>query len=162
MTVATSGAQAADVWIGVYQHDVVLAQLPFERGRDVKLGWIGDPIKRLRAIGSPAPHLLASKSLSGGTNYLAGGLDWRFGSTFYVRPGIGLAVNDGPRRAYRDGRRVDLGSPITFEPELALGWQLNARIAIEASWIHLSHATLLSRQNRGMDSWGMRLLLHLD
>ena len=160
-TSATSAAAAGDVWIGLYQHDVVLAQLKFETGEDIKLGWIGGPIESLRAIGRPAPHLLASKNLSGGTNYLAAGLNWRFGSILYARPGIGIAVNDGPRRAYRGGRRVDLGSPITFEPELALGWRLTARTAIEASWIHLSHATLLSHQNRGLDSWGLRLLRHL-
>ena len=79
----------------------------------------------------------------------------------YLRPGIGLAVNDGPRRAYRKGKRVDLGSPITFEPELAAGWRINDRFAIEASWVHLSHATIFSRQNRGMDSMGVRLLYRL-
>ena len=84
------------------------------------------------------------------------------GSTLYVRPGIGIAVNDGPRRAYRKGRRADLGSPVTFEPELAFGWRLSPRLALEASWIHLSHATLFSRQNRGMDSWGLRMLVHID
>jgi hypothetical protein len=156
-----SAAQAEDLWVGLYRHDVVLAQQRFETGQDIKLGWIGDRIEHLRVIGRPAPHLLASKSLNGGTNYVAGGLNWRFGSILYARPGIGLAVNDGPRPAYRHGQRVDLGSPITFEPEFALGWRLGARTAIEVSWIHLSHATLFSRQNRGMDSWGMRLLRHL-
>jgi len=152
---------AADLWAGLYRHDITLAQVKFETGEDLKLGWIGDPLDRLRAIGRPSPHIILSKSLSGETNYAAAGLDWRFGSVLYVRPGIGLAVNDGPRRAYRQGRRVDLGSPITFEPELAFGWRLSPRLALEASWIHLSHATLFSRQNRGMDSWGVRMLVHL-
>jgi hypothetical protein len=153
---------AADLWAGLYRHDITLAQVKFETGEDLKLGWIGDPLDGLRAIGRPSPHVVLSKSLNGGTDYAAAGLDWRFGSLLYVRPGIGLAVNDGPRRAYRKGRRVDLGSPITFEPELAFGWRLSPRLALEASWIHLSHATLFSRQNRGMDSWGVRMLVHLD
>lgn len=153
--------KADDIWLGVYEHDVTLAQTRFESGQDVKAGWIGDRTEGLRAIGRPAPHVLVSKSLNGETNYLAAGLNWTWGSTLYVRPGIGLAVHDGPSRAYRDGRRVDLGSPVVFEPELALGWRLGDRLAIEASWIHLSHAMLFSRQNRGMDSWGVRLLLRL-
>ncbi|RYD95379.1 MAG: acyloxyacyl hydrolase, partial [Sphingomonadales bacterium] len=38
------------------------------------------------------------------------------------------------------------------------GWRVSDRFAIEASWIHLSHATIFSRQNRGMDSVGLRLV----
>ena len=154
-------ARADQLWLGVYQHDITLAQEKFETGQDIKGGWIGDPIAGLNAIGGPAPHLLLSKSLNGATDYLAAGLNWTFGSTLYARPGIGMAVHDGPSRAYRKGRRVDLGSPVVFEPELALGWRVSDRLALEASWIHLSHATLFSRQNRGMDSWGLRLLLSL-
>jgi hypothetical protein len=70
--------------------------------------------------------------------------------------------NNGPRRAYRNGRRVDLGSPITFEPELAVGWRITPKMALEASWIHLSHATLFSRQNRGLDSMGVRMIYHFS
>jgi len=70
--------------------------------------------------------------------------------------------NNGPRRAYRNSRRVDLGSPITFEPELAVGWRITPKMALEASWIHLSHATLFSRQNRGMDSMGVRMIYHFS
>ena len=154
-------ARADDVWLGVYQHDVTIAQTRFETGQDIKIGWIGDPIEALDAIGKPAPHIVVSKSLEGATDYVAAGFNWRFGKRLYVRPGIGLAVHNGPSRAVRNGRRVDLGSPVVFEPELALGWRINRRLALEGSWIHLSHATLFSKQNRGMDSMGVRLLVEL-
>jgi lipid A 3-O-deacylase len=155
-------AHADALWLGVYDHDVTLAQTRFETGADLKAGWMGDRIEGLRALGRPSPHVLVSKSLNGGTNYIAAGVDWTFGKNWYVRPGIGLAVHDGPSRAYRKGKRVDLGSPILFEPELALGRRLSGRVALEASWIHLSHGTLFSRQNRGMDSWGMRMIVRLS
>ncbi|WP_380876548.1 deacylase [Sphingomonas sp. DBB INV C78] len=162
LLLAWSAPASADmIWIGAYQHDVRLSQEKFESGQDLKAGWIGNPIKALRGIGRPAPHVIISTNLDGGTDYIAAGLNWTFGSKLYVRPGIGIAVNNGPRRAYRNGRRVDLGSPVTFEPELALGWRISDRIATEASWIHLSHATLFSEQNRGLDSVGLRLLLKL-
>lgn len=154
-------ANADDIWAGVYQHDVTIAQTRFETGQDIKAGWIGEPIDALKAVGRPAPHLLISKSLKGQTDYVAAGLNWTLGSTLYARPGIGLAINNGPSRAFRNGRRVDLGSPITFEPEFAIGWRINGKYRLEASWIHLSHATLFSRQNRGMDSMGLRLLVRL-
>jgi hypothetical protein len=161
MPLLASPAIAKDLWLGLYEHDITLAQTKFETGQDIKGGWIGDPIDDLRAIGRPSPHILLSKSLNGETDYAAAGLNWRFGETIYVRPGIGIAVHDGPSRAVRKGRRVDLGSPVVFEPELGIGWRLSDDLALEASWIHLSHATLFSRQNRGMDSWGVRLLVRL-
>jgi lipid A 3-O-deacylase len=154
-------AAARQVWAGVYQHDVTIAQTRFESGQDIKVGWIGDPIDALGPVGRPAPHFLFSKSLEGQTDYVAAGLNWKFGTTLYVRPGIGIAVHNGPERAVRRGRRVDLGSRVTFEPELALGWQVSDRVAVEASWIHLSHATLFSPQNRGMDSMGLRVLVRV-
>jgi lipid A 3-O-deacylase len=159
--VLSAPALADDIWAGVYRHDVTIAQTRFETGQDVKAGWIGEPIDGLKAIGSPSPHILVSKSLKGETDYAAVGLNWTFGTRFYARPGMGLAVHNGPSRAARKGRRVDLGSPVVFEPELALGWRIDDRYRLEASWIHLSHATLFSRQNRGMDSMGMRLLVRL-
>jgi len=154
-------ARADQLWAGVYDHDATFANEKFESGADIKAGWIGEPIEALAAIGRPAPHLLLSAALDGGTDYAAVGLNWKFGRTFYLRPGVGLSVNNGPRRAVSNGRRVDLGSPVTFEPEAAVGWQLNARVAVEASWVHLSHATLFSKQNRGIDSLGVRLLVKL-
>jgi lipid A 3-O-deacylase len=157
----TAPALADQAWVGFYDHDVTIAQTAFEGGYDIKAGWIGKPISGLRAVGAPAPHVLVSKSLSGKTDYVAAGLNWTFGTRFYARPGIGIAVHNGPSRAFRGGERVDLGSRVVFEPELALGWRLNERLALEASWIHLSHATLFSRQNRGMDSMGVRLLVSL-
>ena len=154
-------ALADDLWIGVYRHDVVLNSTRAAGGEDVKLGWIGAPIAALGAIGAPSPHLLVSKHLGGTTDYAAAGLDWTFGSRFYARPGFGLAVNDGHRPVYRHGERVDLGAPVTFEPELALGWRVGRRLRLEASWIHLSHAHLFAHQNHGLDSWGLRTLVRL-
>lgn len=154
-------AHADELWAGLYDHDATFADEKFESGSDIKAGWIGAPIDALSAIGRPAPHVLLSGALEGGTDYAAAGLSWTFGKTLYFRPGIGLSVNNGPKRAVSNGRRVDIGSRITFEPEAAVGWRLNDRLAIEASWVHLSHATLLSKQNRGIDSLGVRLLVTL-
>ena len=149
---------AEQVWIGLYEHDIVLAQTGFEKGQDLKAGWIGRPIQALSAVGSPSPHLLLSVGLQGQTDYAAAGLNWTFGRTLYARPGIGIAIHNGPSYATRENLRVDLGSRVLFEPELAFGWRLSDTFAVDASWIHLSHATLFSSQNRGLDSWGLRIL----
>jgi hypothetical protein len=160
-TMLMAPALADDVWAGVYRHDVLRRGEPqYQGGTDLKAGWIGRPIEGLHAIGSPSPHAIVSAHLEPGRNdYVAAGLDWTFGSVLYVRPGIGIAVNDGRRPDYRNGVRMDLGSPITFEPELALGVRLTNALRVEASYIHLSHLWLFSRQNRGLDSVGIRTLV---
>jgi lipid A 3-O-deacylase len=155
-------AYADELWIGVYAHDVTpISATKFESGTDVQLGWRGGRIGRFRAIGRPAPYAFAAVNLNGGTDYAAAGLSWRFGRKYYVRPGIGIAIHDGPLYAVRKGKRVDLGSRILFQPELAGGVQLNPRFMAELSWVHMSHGTLLSRQNRGMDNVGIRLVWRL-
>ena len=60
-----------------------------------------------------------------------------------------------------DGFRTDFGSRVLFAPELGVGYQASERVAIEASWVHISNAQLLSRQNPGMDSVGIRLSYRL-
>jgi len=48
-----------------------------------------------------------------------------------------------------------------FEPEVGIGARLNDRLTFEASWVHLSHATLFSEQNPGIDNIGARLSFKL-
>jgi hypothetical protein len=60
-----------------------------------------------------------------------------------------------------DGTRIDLGSRVLFEPELAVGLRLNPQLAAELSWVHVSHAQLFGGQNPGMDFLGARVVLKL-
>jgi hypothetical protein len=156
---ATS-AQASEIFGGGFAHDVdtPLTFGGFEEGADLQLGFRGSPITGLRAIGSPSPYLFGSLSTAGDTNFIAMGLSWRIGGRVYVRPGLGIALHDrdslivGP-----DGLRRDLGSRVLFEPEIGAGYQVNGRVSIEASWVHVSQGQLFDRQNPGMDSLGIRL-----
>ena len=96
----------------------------------------------------------------GDTNLAAAGLSWRFGDQLYLQPGIGLAAHDGPStRVNEETRfRTDLGSRVLFNPKLAVGWRINERVAVEASWIHVSNGQILSDQNPGLDIIGARLV----
>jgi hypothetical protein len=107
------------------------------------------------------PYAFASLSGDGGTNFLAAGLSARFGSQIYVRPGLGIAVHDGSASNFEQPDRLAFGSRFLFEPELAVGAQLNERISLEASLVHFSHAQLFGRQNPGIDQIGLRLNLRL-
>jgi lipid A 3-O-deacylase len=160
MAAAPAPALAAELFGGAYLHDV---QPPLthdlnEDGHDFQLGVRGDRIAGLGPVGAPAPYAFVSINDRGDTSLVAAGLAWRIGGPVYLRPGIGVAVHDGPRRRVDpDGRRSDLGSRILFEPEIAFGTQIGPRISAELSWVHVSHAQLFGRQNPGLDLWGIRL-----
>ncbi|MEA3029559.1 MAG: lipid 3-O-deacylase [Sphingomonadales bacterium] len=160
LLLAAAPAQASELFAGLLVHD---AQTPltkggFEDGADIEIGWRGGRIAGLRFLGAPSPYLFASIATGGETHLAAAGLSWRIGAgPLFVRPGIGLAVHTRSSHGVANGLRTDLGSRILFEPEFGLGYRLNDRVAIEATWVHVSHAQLFSRQNPGMDSIGLRL-----
>jgi hypothetical protein len=160
-----SPAAAQEVFGGVLAHDVHLPidKGGFEDGVKLELGLRGAPIRALRAIGSPSPYLLASVVPSGGTHFASAGLSWLIGrGPFFLRPAAGLAIHSGEMPVYdANGRRLDLGSRITFEPELGIGYRIGRRAALEGVLVHLSHAQLFAHQNPGMDSVGLRFTYHL-
>ncbi len=158
-----SPAAAQEVFVGSYIHGV---NTPFtletgERGADFEAGYRFAPIAGLAFIGKPAPYLIASLNSRGDTSFAGVGLAWKIGKgPVYLRPGVGLVIHDGPSlRVNAVGDlRTDLGSRVLFEPEIALGTRLTDRFAIEASWVHISHARLFnSAQNPGIDMIGVRL-----
>lgn len=160
LLLAAAPAQASEVFAGLLAHDIEtpLTRGGFENGADLELGWRG---RRLGFLGGPSPYAFASVATNGGTHLAAAGLSWRLGGRLFARPGLGLAVHTRSAHGVRNGLRTDLGSRILFEPELGLGYQLSDRVALEATWVHVSHAQLLSRQNPGMDSIGIRLSYRL-
>lgn len=165
LLLCASPLAAQEAWVGIAAHGV---DTPFtfdtgEDGADLQLGYRFAPEAALSAIGSPAPYVFALANTAGDTNLVAAGLSWKLGGRVYARPGIGLAVHDGPSLRVRaeDGLRTDLGSRLLFEPEIAIGWQATPRLGLEASWVHVSHAQLFSGQNPGLDIIGARMVLRL-
>ncbi|HKX92580.1 MAG TPA: acyloxyacyl hydrolase [Sphingomicrobium sp.] len=156
---AASPAQAGEVFGGLYVHDVdtPLTISGVEPGVDVQLGWRGSPIGRTPL----QPYVFGSLNTAGETSYAAAGLSARFGKRIYVRPGVGIAVHTGSAKNFEDpdNGKIDFGSRVLFAPELGIGAQVNDRLSIEASWVHMSHARLFGRQNPGMDNIGVRLNL---
>ena len=157
-----SPAAAAEIFGGLYSHDVKtgLTRSGFERGVDFQLGWRGERMSALGVIGAPSPHVFGSVNSAGDTNYAAAGISWKIGNAIYARPGIGLAVHDGPERVVPGDGRIDFGSRILFALELGVGYQVNDLLSVEASIVHLSHAQLAGPQNPGLDNVGIRLNYH--
>jgi hypothetical protein len=156
---ASAPAQAGELFGGLYVHDVKLPtdQSGLEGGLDVQLGYRGGRIGRTPL----QPYVYGALNTAGETSYAAVGVSARFGNRIYVRPGIGLAIHNGSAARFYRRDRIAFGSRILFEPELAVGTQVNDRLSIEASWVHMSHATLFSGENPGIDNLGVRLNLAL-
>ncbi len=159
-------AQAQEIFGGIAKHgvDTPFTLKTYERGTDIQLGLRGDPIVKVGPVGGPAPYLLGSLNTEGDTSFIAAGLAWKLNAgPVYIRPGVGLAVHNGPKLRYAaNGRRTDLGSRVVFEPEIGIGVNVAPRVSIEANWTHLSHATLFnSEQNPGLDMIGARVNLKL-
>ncbi len=148
-------AHAGELFGGLYSHDVdtFLTQSGFERGADVQLGWRGNRIARTPL----QPYAFVAVNTVGETNYGAVGISAKFGDRLYVRPGVGLAVHTGSAGNFQRTDRIAFGSRILFAPELGVGAQINDRLSVEASWVHLSHAQLFGRQNPGIDNIGVRV-----
>jgi len=154
-----SPALAGELFGGVYVHDVKLPtdKSGIENGADLQLGY------RFGKIGATPlqPYIFGALNTAGQTSYAAVGVSAKFGSSIYVRPGLGLAIHNGSTADFFRPDKIAFGSRVLFEPELAIGTRINNRLSIEASWVHMSHAQLFSQENPGIDNLGIRLNLAL-
>ena len=158
--VLPSAARAGEIFVGLHDHDVKtpLDASGIETGVDLSLGYRGGSIGHLFNA-QLQPYIFGAINSAGDTDYAAAGIDARFplGNSFYVRPGIGIAVHDGSAAKYYRTDRIAFGSRVLFEPEVAIGAQVSRRLSIEASWVHMSHAQLFGKENPGIDNLGVRL-----
>jgi lipid A 3-O-deacylase len=161
LLLVSAPAQAGEAFGGIYAHDVKLPtdKSGIEAGADIMVGYRGG------AIGHTPiqPYVFGALNTAGQTSYAAVGLSAKFGRGIYVRPGLGIAIHNGSTKKFQDlsNDKIDFGSRVLFEPEVAVGTQVNGRLSIEASWIHMSHAQLFGRQNPGIDNLGLRVNLAL-
>jgi len=160
-TLAATPAQAGELFGGLYRH-AVGTPLSLEGGReqgvDFQLGYRGGRIFPKIGI---QPYVFGALNSAGDTSYAAAGLSWKFGDRLFIRPGLGLAIHNGSAGPFDRPDRIAFGSRVLFEPELGVGFRLNARTTAEASWIHMSQGQLFGKQNPGIDNIGARLSLAL-
>ena len=159
LILAAAPAQAGEVFGGLYVHDVKLPtdKSGIEGGMDVQLGYRGGRIAHTPL----QPYFFGALNTAGNTSYAAVGLSAKFGHRIYIRPGLGIAIHNGSAGKYYRTDKIAFGSRVLFEPELAAGTQINSRLSVEASWVHMSHAQLFGRENPGIDNLGVRLSLAL-
>ncbi|ALL12431.1 acyloxyacyl hydrolase [Caulobacter henricii] len=180
-------ALAGEVFVGAYKHDVTfigeavgLGAAGREDGVDIHLGYRTGRIESLTWLGKPQVHTFVSINSENTSNFVAAGFNWKLdlgqSGGFYLRPGIGLAYTDGEaglpaanapnltpqeraRRTKLYYTRIDFGSQVLFEPEIALGYQFNDRWSGELSYTHLSNGQIFHQgKNQGLDDVGVRLV----
>lgn len=161
---APGAARAGELFGGVHVHDVKtpLDDAGIESGVDLSLGYRGGRIGHLWKA-ELQPYIFGAVNSAGNTNYAAAGIAAKFPlpDRWYFRPGLGLAVHTGSAGKFFRTDKIAFGSRILFEPEIGLGTQLNSRVSVEASWVHMSHAQLAGKENPGIDNLGLRLNLAL-
>ena len=159
-----TSAQAAELFGGIHVHDVKtpLDDAGIESGVDLSLGLRGGSIGHLWG-GALQPYVFLAINTAGNTNYGAAGVAAKFplGRGWYIRPGLGLAVQTGSAGKFFRTDKIAFGSRVLFEPELGIGTQLSRRVCVEASWVHMSHGQLFGKENPGIDNVGVRLNLAL-
>lgn len=180
-------ALAGEAFVGVYKHDVTfigsavgLGAAGREDGVDVHLGYRTNRLETLTWLGKPQVHAMVSINSDNTSNFVATGFNWKVElgekGGFYLRPGLGLAYTDGKaklppanapglseeeraRRTWLYYNRIEFGSRVLFEPELALGYQVNDRVSVELSYTHLSNGQIFHQgKNQGLDDAGVRLV----
>ena len=185
--VAAAPAAAQEAFVGLLQHDVEfigealgIGAAGKEDGVDLHLGYRTGKIDALRAIGRPKAYGVLSLNSEGQSNWAAVGLGWTIelgsGGRWYLQPGIGIAYTDGEdelpdfrepgitqaealRRARLRDERIEFGSNVLFEPELALGYRFTERFGAELAYTHLSNGQIFAQgQNDGLDALGVRLV----
>ena len=173
-----ASAQAGEAWIGGYAHGVGTKQSQ-EGGFDTMVGYRTDRIDALWWIGKPSVHVFGSVNSQVRTDFIVGGFNWPLhifpDKRFFIRPGIGLAYTNGEAdvgnafepgisaaekadRLHLTATRIDFGSSVLFEPELAFGYHITPKLSVEASYVHLSNGQILHQgKNQGLDDVGARV-----
>jgi lipid A 3-O-deacylase len=159
-----SGALAGELFGGVHVHDVKtpLDDAGIETGVDLSLGYRGGRIGHLWRA-ELQPYIFGAVNTAGNTNYAAAGVSAKFllGRSWFFRPGVGIAIQTGSAGKFFRTDKIAFGSRVLFEPEIGLGTQLNKKLSVEGSWVHMSHGQLAGKENPGIDNLGLRLNLAL-
>jgi len=158
LTLGAGAAAAGEAFVGAYAHDIhVFALGGFEHGAEISAGYRTSPLDALSAIGHPSFYGFGAANTAGGVDYAAAGLSWRIGDRIFLRPGIGVAAHNGDVGKFQVGKTLNLGSRVLAELEMGLGYQINPKLSVEGSIVHLSHGQLAGGQNPGLDDVGLRL-----
>ena len=117
----------------------------------------------LKKIGSPKPILGLTQTITGGSSLYYGGItwDWNMTENWFVTGTTGIAYTNGlkklPKGQVATGdKKIQFGSQWLHRGAIELGWNFYGNDTISLMFSHVSHGSMLSDKNHGMDEFGIR------
>ena len=117
----------------------------------------------LKKIWSPKPIIGLTQTSTGGSSLYYGGITWDANITknWFVTGTTGIAYTNGlkklPQGQVATGdKKIQFGSQWLHRGAIELGWNFYGNDTISLMFSHVSHGSMLSDKNHGMDEFGIR------
>ena len=117
----------------------------------------------LRKIGAPKPILGLTQTSTSGSSLYYGGItwDWNMSENWFLTGTTGIAFTNGltklPKGQVATGdKKIQFGSQWLHRGALEVGWNFYGNDTISLMFSHVSHGSMLSDKNHGMDEFGIR------
>jgi len=117
----------------------------------------------LKKVWSPKPIIGLTQNSSGGSSLYYGGITWdaNISKNWFVTGTTGIAYTNGlkklPQGQVATGdKKIQFGSQWLHRGAIELGWNFYGNDTISLLFSHVSHGSMLSDKNHGMDEFGIR------
>ena len=117
----------------------------------------------LKKIGSPKPILGLTQTSTGGSSLYYGGItwDWNMTENWFFTATTGIAYTNGLKKLPQGqgatgDKKIQFGSQWLHRGAIELGWNFYGNDTISLMFSHVSHGSMLSDKNHGMDEFGIR------
>ena len=117
----------------------------------------------LKKIWSPKPVLGLTQTSTGGSSLYYGGITWdaNISKNWFVTGTTGIAYTNGlkklPKGQVPTGdKKVQFGSQWLHRGAIEVGWNFYGNDTISLMFSHVSHGSIFSDKNHGMDEFGIR------
>ena len=132
-------------------------------GRDYNFELMFKSPNILKKIWSPKPIIGLTQTSTGGSSLYYGGITWDANITknWFVTGTTGIAYTNGlkklPQGQVATGdKKIQFGSKWLHRGAIELGWNFYGNDTISLLFSHVSHGSMLSDKNHGMDEFGIR------
>ena len=117
----------------------------------------------LKKIWSPKPIIGLTQTSTGGSSLYYGGITWDANITknWFVTGTTGIANTNGLKKLPQGqvaigDKKIQFGSKWLHRGAIELGWNFYGNDTISLLFSHVSHGSMLSDKNHGMDEFGIR------
>ena len=117
----------------------------------------------LKKVWSPKPIIGITQTSTGGSSLYYGGVTWDFdiSKNWFVTGTTGIAYTNGLKKlpqgeVAKGDKKIQFGSQWLHRGAIELGGNFYGNDTISLMFSHVSHGSMLSNKNHGMDEFGIR------